>query len=346
MKPLFAATLFFALLALAAACKAAEEAPPNATPSRSPAATPTAAQPSAQPTAKASATARDCVINAVGTDACGEGKIAFTRFALDSPDERIFLINLDATGLTQLTSEADMRERNPRIAPDGTKIAFARSLAEGQFDIYVMNPDGTGKMNLTNNPADDDAPDWSPDGQFIAFMSIRDGFDIYVMNSDGSGQTRLTEHPGDDMLPVWSPDGSSIAFVSNRDGDFKWWVMSADGSDERLLSDIEVYDPSTNLLRLLQGAWNPNGDLFVTSLLAVDKSKVISIDPATGELQNESPGDATAPVYCFDLSVVVAVVFELENDTDLQLVPGPAPTRITTAPGWDIPGSCGIVATP
>jgi Tol biopolymer transport system component len=57
-----------------------------------------------------------------------------------------------------------------------------------------MNADGSGKRNLTRNPAQDGSPSWSPDGRRIAFVSNRDGRDggIYVMNADGSGQRRLT----------------------------------------------------------------------------------------------------------------------------------------------------------
>ena len=75
------------------------------------------------------------------------------------------------------------------------KIAFETN-RDGNFEIYSMNPDGSGQTNLTNNPADDTIPAWSPDGTKIAFTSFRDGNpEIYSMNADGSGQTRLTNSP-------------------------------------------------------------------------------------------------------------------------------------------------------
>jgi subtilisin family serine protease/Tol biopolymer transport system component len=91
--------------------------------------------------------------------------------------------------LTNLTS--DFR---PRFSPNGAKIVF-QSLRDGQFEIYVMNSDGTNQTRLTNNPAWDTAPAWSPDGTKILFTSLRDDGvtpALYVMNADGSNQTRLT----------------------------------------------------------------------------------------------------------------------------------------------------------
>ena len=110
------------------------------------------------------------------------------------------------------------------------RIAFD-SDRDGNFEVYVMNTDGSGLTRLTSNPAGDGSPAWSPDGTRIAFVSDRDGnFEVYVMNADGSGLTRLTDDPASDDSPAWSPDGSRIAFHSDRDGNSEVYVMNADGT--------------------------------------------------------------------------------------------------------------------
>jgi dipeptidyl aminopeptidase/acylaminoacyl peptidase len=100
------------------------------------------------------------------------------------------------------------------------QIAFA-SDRDGNREIYVMSADGTGLERVTNDPAEDGQPAWSPDGTEIAFSSNRDGnFEIYVMSADGTGERRLTNGSESDQSPAWSPDGTEIAYFSNRVGGF------------------------------------------------------------------------------------------------------------------------------
>jgi hypothetical protein len=71
-----------------------------------------------------------------------------------------------------------------------------------------MNADGTGQTDLTNSPANDNDPSWSPDGTKIAFTTDRGPTgdnEIFVMNADGSGQTDLTNSPANESDPDWQP---------------------------------------------------------------------------------------------------------------------------------------------
>lgn len=119
----------------------------------------------------------------------------------------------------------------PSWSPDGGRIAF-QSYRDGDADIYVMDANGSGVVQLTENDKLDWFPSWSPDGEHIAFASERDGdhAEIYVMKADGTGIERLTDDEQSNIQPVWSPDGGRIAFVSGRDGKAGIFVMNADGS--------------------------------------------------------------------------------------------------------------------
>jgi len=111
------------------------------------------------------------------------------------------------------------------------KIAF-ESKRDVNSEVYIMNSDGSGQMNLTNNLAEDIDPTFSPDGMKIAFASNRDGNnEIYIMNPDGTNQTRLTNNSADDLQPSFSPDGTRIAFASTRDGNREIYIMNVNGSN-------------------------------------------------------------------------------------------------------------------
>jgi Tol biopolymer transport system component len=157
-----------------------------------------------------------------------------------------YTLTASATGLTGATSAAfDV------VTPGPAQIAF-ESARDGNNEIYVMNEDGSGLVNITNNPAYDYRATWSPDGSKIAFHSDRDGNrEIYVMNADGSGLQNLTNNPGDDDAPVWSPDGGRITFVSARDGNFETYVMNADGAGLQNLTNNPGGDR--------EPVWSPDG---------------------------------------------------------------------------------------
>jgi Tol biopolymer transport system component len=113
------------------------------------------------------------------------------------------------------------------------------STRDGRSEVYVMNADGRRQVRLTDNPGEDTAPAWSPDGARVVWASARGGVarQLHTMNSDGSDVRRLTNQPGTPGWPDWSPDGARIAYHAAR-GDANWdiWVINADGTEPRRLT--------------------------------------------------------------------------------------------------------------
>ncbi|MGD9049978.1 MAG: hypothetical protein PVF77_18135, partial [Anaerolineae bacterium] len=161
-----------------------------------------------------------------------------------------------------------------KLTTGGQVIAFTSDRADGEGDIYVMAvPDSAEQgtpspQRLTDDPAYDAWPTWSPDGSQIAFMSTRSGNpDIYVMNADGSNVRQLTDHPANDIWPEWSPDGARIAFPSRRDGNFEIYVINADGTNLQRLTNTPGHEDFP--------AWSPDGRQIVYTRSESDKGTFV-----------------------------------------------------------------------
>jgi Tol biopolymer transport system component len=144
--------------------------------------------------------------------------------------------------------------QEPVVSPDGKRIAFTGIKAVGfQLDLYVMNADGSGRLQLTDDPAQDLGADWSPDGESIVFNSAPTGgtTSLVVIRADGSGRRELAS---DAAFGSWSPDGRRLAFSGLARGGN--WTVNADGTDERALhlcdSGCDAVAPR----------WSPDGAWF------------------------------------------------------------------------------------
>lgn len=126
------------------------------------------------------------------------------------------------------------------------------TIRHGDAEIYSMDTDGGRQARLTQDPADDFHPSWSPDRKSIAFVSTREGdFDIYVMDADGGNPNCLTSSLPYADYPAWSPDGKLIAFSSGS-GYEDIWVMNANGTGETNITNT----PNVNEI---QPTWSPDG---------------------------------------------------------------------------------------
>jgi TolB protein len=172
------------------------------------------------------------------------------------------------------------------------KIAFASNRDDPNvsgchptcnFEIYVMNPDGTGVTRLTNTPGTwEGEVAWSPDGTKIAFVRYSyspptGDKDIWVMDADGSDQINLTgggERAFDDEYPAWSPDGTKIAFTT-LESDWGLYLMDSDGTDIEPLVWPEYPIPN-------QSNWSPNGELIAYKSTDFDPHIVVVRTDGTG----------------------------------------------------------------
>ena len=176
----------------------------------------------------------------------------------------IWVMDADGGNPRNLTNH-HASDLSPDWSPDGQQIAFSSDrnrdwefdVQEKNWEVFVMNTDGTNLINLTNHPTEDRNPAWSPDGRQIAFSSNRDRKDaddenveIYVMNADGTNPINLTNHPAQDSRPDWSPDGLQIVFTSDRDRNddgtknLEIYVMNADGANPINITNHPARDSS------------------------------------------------------------------------------------------------------
>jgi Tol biopolymer transport system component len=243
------------------------------------------------------------------------------------------LVNGESTRLLPAGSIAT----DPVPSPDGQRVAFViGDVVNSEGDIWVVNRDGTGLLQLTFDPELDDNPAWSPDGTLIAFRSHRtQGLgDIWVMNADGSGAVNLTPDPlpgvTDERRPTWSPDGAHIAFASNRAGNMDIWTMRADGTDFLRRTNTIEYDT--------EPTWSPDGSRIAFRRSDDRTSDILILNvQGTTPVRLQFPGHELMPSWSPNGAFLAFAYFSPTNDNPQIYTVRPDGTDLqqrSTDPAW------------
>jgi Tol biopolymer transport system component len=191
----------------------------------------------------------------------------------------------------------------PTVLPTAEEMAApvdGRLVLDNFEDIFMANGDGSGLVQLTDEPGPEFDGMLSPDGTKIVYRDSTRGInmndEIFVMNVDGSGKRNLSNDPADDWGPAWSPDGTQIAFSSTRGGSLpQLFVMDGDGGNVRQLTEREGEYPS----------WSPDGSqlVFMSQEPAGANNYeiyVINSDGSGARRLTDSPGSDGWPVWSPD----------------------------------------------
>lgn len=180
----------------------------------------------------------------------GVGQIALAsdRISLNIPDygrPQIWLFNIDGTVVDQLTNLPD-GACQPAWSPDGSMLLFTspchRNLEEYPgSSLWLITVDEAGNASdpelIPSAPGGDYDPAWDPDGERIAFTSLRDTRpQIYVMKLDGSELINLNDDLAHNRQPAWSPTGTQLVFTTSRGGVREIWRMPDTGGEEERFS--------------------------------------------------------------------------------------------------------------
>jgi Tol biopolymer transport system component len=227
------------------------------------------------------------------------GKIVFVCYVKQI--DQICLMNADGSAREQLT-DFTATAFYPSLSPDGGTVFFS-SKRSGGFEIYSIGINGKGLQRLTREIGSLYAPELSPGGEWVLFTNNGNG--LWLMKPDGGNPHPLTTR--DDIDPTWSPNGALIAFASSRSGARQLFVMNADGSNVRQVTDLkEMGGRST---------WSPDGSrlAFYRGPAGDHDVYLINID-GTGLERLTNGGDNLGPSWSPDGNWIAFTSFRDGNN--------------------------------
>ncbi|TJY38220.1 TolB family protein [Pontimicrobium aquaticum] len=184
---------------------------------------------------------------------------------------------------------------NGVFSPDGSKVAYERSVQRRSTHIFISNSDGTNEKMLTGKMGDENRiPSWTPNGESILFYSQNGNVnDIYSVNINSGQIKNLTKNKsGNDFGPSVSPNGKHVAFFSDRNGHLDMYVMDIDGRNQKNLTaslqnknNRYNYFKDNNLFWMFKVSWSPNGESLVFSNIKSDNIDLFTIKKDGNDLK-------------------------------------------------------------
>jgi TolB protein len=223
----------------------------------------------------------------------------------------------------------------------GAQFLLYQTDRDSNWEIYLLDLDTWIEYNLTQHPAEDRNPAWSPSGTHIAFESHRDGnWEIYLLEMESGELTRLTHNAAFDGAPSWSPDAAHIAFESYRDGNWEIYVVELESGMLSRLTDDPAGDYAPT--------WSPDGEHIAFASWR-DEDKEIYLMSANGSSSRNltnAPGDDEDPAWSPDGQRLAFVSWRDGYTTEIYLMDaaGENQTRLTHnqvnewAPAWSPDG--------
>lgn len=141
------------------------------------------------------------------------------------------------------------------VSPDGKAIVFASTRHTARPNLYLKSVDGRAVTQLTDDPAADVQPCFSPDGRLVAFASNRSGnWDLWIVGLQGGRATQVTHSPQHEVHPSFSPDGKQLAYClfNTRADAWELWVLDLTQPDSRKMIGQGLFPE-----------WSPKSDTIV-----------------------------------------------------------------------------------
>jgi hypothetical protein len=223
------------------------------------------------------------------------------------------------------------------------KIVFQTN-RDGNAEIYVMNADGTSRVNLTRHSAADITPHWSPEGRRIAFASNRDGdFEIFTMSEDGSSVAQLTSTSANNRWPRWTSDGR-IVFQTGNFPNRDLYVMNADGAGATNLTPAPL--DSAWAAPAPRGPWiafsrfsEAEGQRLYTMNITTGKTKLVTpAPPEVADAQGSWSPRGNDLVFARSGETDSDIFLVHENGKGLTQLTN-TPTRAESQPGFSPDGA-------